>query len=249
MRAMIFAAGLGTRLRPLTLDRPKALVEAGGEAMLGHVMRHLVVAGVTEAVVNVHHFPDMVIDYLERHDNFGIDVHVSDERDLLLDTGGGLLAARQRLDKGDGEPIILHNADIYADIDFRAMADYHSRSGAMATLLVSDRESSRALLFDSEMRMRGWMNRKTAETRPADLGATGLHCLAFNGVHIVSPAIFEPLERFATSPKFSITDFYISACRDNDIRGYRYPAAYLWADVGTVEKLSELDIRLRTKGK
>ncbi|MDE6325398.1 MAG: NTP transferase domain-containing protein, partial [Duncaniella sp.] len=107
MRGMVFAAGLGTRLRPLTLDRPKALVEAGGEAMLGHVMRRLVAAGVTEAVVNVHHFPDMVIEYLDRHDNFGIEIHVSDERDLLLDTGGGLLAARQWLDKGDGEPVIL----------------------------------------------------------------------------------------------------------------------------------------------
>lgn len=247
MRAMVFAAGLGTRLRPLTLDRPKALVEAGGEAMLGHVMRRLAAAGVTEAVVNVHHFPDMVIEYLNRHDNFGIEIHVSDERDLLLDTGGGFLAARRWLDKGDGESIILHNADIYADIDFRAMTDAHSRSGAMATLLVSDRESSRALLFDDEMKMHGWMNRKTAETKPAGLDVSGLHGLAFNGVHIVSPAIFEPLERFAPSPKFSITDFYISACRDNDIRGYRYPAAYLWADVGTVEKLSELDVRLKNK--
>lgn len=247
MRAMVFAAGLGTRLRPMTLDRPKALVEAGGEAMLGHVMHRLVAAGVTEAVVNVHHFPDMVIEYLNRHDNFGIEIHVSDERDLLLDTGGGFLAARRWLDKGDGEPIILHNADIYADIDFRAMADAHSRSGAMATLLVSDRESSRALLFDREMRMHGWMNRKTAETKPAGLDVSGLHGLSFNGVHVVSPAIFEPLERFAPSPKFSITDFYISACKDNDIRGYLYPAAYLWADVGTVDKLAELDARLRNK--
>lgn len=247
MRGMVFAAGLGTRLRPLTLDRPKALVEAGGEAMLGHVMRRLVAAGVTEAVVNVHHFPDMVIEYLDRHDNFGIEIHVSDERDLLLDTGGGLLAARQWLDKGDGEPVILHNADIYADIDFRVMAEAHSRSGAMATLLVSARDSSRALLFDSGMRMRGWMNRKTSETRPAALDVTGLHGSAFNGVHVVSPAIFEPLERFAPSPKFSITDFYISACQDNDIRGYQSPADYLWADVGTVDKLSELDARLKNK--
>lgn len=247
MRGMVFAAGLGTRLRPLTIDRPKALVEAGGEAMLGHVMRRLVAAGVTEAVVNVHHFPDMVIEYLDRHDNFGIEIHVSDERDLLLDTGGGLLAARQWLDKGDGEPVILHNADIYADIDFRVMAEAHSRSGAMATLLVSARDSSRALLFDSGMRMRGWMNRKTSETRPAALDATRLHGCAFNGVHVVSPAIFEPLERFAPSPKFSITDFYISACQDNDIRGYQSPADYLWADVGTVDKLSELDARLKNK--
>ncbi len=247
MRGMVFAAGLGTRLRPLTLDRPKALVEAGGEAMLGHVMRRLVAAGVTEAVVNVHHFPDKVIEYLNRHDNFGIEIHVSDERDLLLDTGGGLLAARQWLDKGDGEPVILHNADIYADIDFRVMAEAHSRSGAMATLLVSARDSSRALLFDSGMRMRGWMNRKMSETRPAALDVTGLHGCAFNGVHVVSPAIFEPLERFAPSPKFSITDFYISACQDNDIRGYQSPADYLWADVGTVEKLAVLDARLKNK--
>ena len=247
MRGMVFAAGLGTRLRPLTLDRPKALVEAGGEEMLGHVMRRLVAAGVTEAVVNVHHFPDMVIEYLDRHDNFGIKIHVSDERDLLLDTGGGLLAARQWLDKGDGEPVILHNADIYADIDFRVMAEAHSRSGAMATLLVSARDSSRALLFDSGMRMRGWMNRKTSETRPAALDVTGLHGCAFNGVHVVSPTIFDPLERFAPSPKFSITDFYISACQDNDIRGYQSPVDYLWADVGTVEKLAVLDARLKNK--
>ncbi len=247
MRGMVFAAGLGTRLRPLTLDRPKALVEAGGVAMLGHVMRHLVAAGVTEAVVNVHHFPDMVIDYLDRHDNFGIKIHVSDERESLLDTGGGLLAARQWLDRGDGEPVILHNADIYADIDFRVMADSHSRSGAMATLLVSARDSSRALLFDGRMRMRGWLNRKTAETRPAAFDATSLHGRAFNGVHVVSPTIFDPLERFAPSPKFSITDFYISACQDNDIMGYQSQADYLWADVGTVEKLAVLDARLKNK--
>lgn len=165
MKAMIFAAGLGTRLRPLTDNCPKALVEVGGKPMLGRVMQRLIDAGVTEAVVNVHHFAGMIKEYLTANNNFGITVHVSDESDLLLDTGGGILRARQWLD--GGEPFIVHNADILSDVDLAAMYRAHEASGADATLLVAHRQSSRYLAFgNADSRLHGWINTTTGQTAP-----------------------------------------------------------------------------------
>jgi len=227
MKALVFAAGLGTRLRPLTLDRPKALVEVGGEPMLGRVIRRLAAAGADTVVVNVHHFAGKVRQYLDNND-FGVPVRISDESALLLDTGGGLLKARHLLD--DGNPFIVHNADILSATDLRAMWDSHVNSGADATLLIQKRDNSRRLLFDAANRMRGWTNTSTGEVRPAGLSATGLSPAAFGGIHIVSPTVFPLLERYSPGPVFSITPFYVDSCCQLDIRGFRSDAA--WFDIG-----------------
>lgn len=240
---MVFAAGLGTRLRPLTDSRPKALVEVGGVPMIARVIRRLVEAGVDRIVVNVHHFPDMVIDYLAARD-FGADILVSDERDRLLDTGGGILKARPLLE-GD-EPFIVHNADILTDLDLRAMVEAHKAARADASLLVASRATSRYLLFDEAMSLRGWTNVKTGEVRPADVDPSRLTPLAFGGVHVISPSLFPLLEDYAASAGlcFSITPFYVDACRRASIKGYAPAAPYRWHDIGSPAKLAACEADL-----
>lgn len=234
MNALVFAAGLGTRLRPLTLDRPKALVEVGGEPMLGRVIRRLAAAGVDRVVVNNHHFSNKVKSYLAAND-FGVETAVSDESDLLLDTGGGLLKARRLLD--DGQPFFVHNADIFTDLDLAAMAEAHRRSGAGATLLVQPRRSSRQLLFDRCGRLMAWENIKTGEVRPAGAETAGLEPLAFGGIHILSPSVFEPLSRYSSEPVFPIVPFYVDNAKKIDIRAYLAPTSTNWFDIGNPEKL------------
>lgn len=238
MKGMVFAAGLGTRLLPLTATRPKALVELGGVAMLERVLGRMKAAGVEEVVVNVHHFSGMVTAFLRAHGDFGMRVHVSDESARLLDTGGGLVAARRWL--GGDEPVVLHNADIYTDMGLGEMVLSHRASGADATLLVAPRASARQLLFDGAMRMRGWTDRRSGEVRPAGLDAARLQPLAFGGVHVVAQRLLDDLCRYAeglTTPTFSITDYYIAACGRMDLRGLMQPAATRWHDVGSLEKL------------
>lgn len=236
MKGMIFAAGLGTRLRPLTDSRPKALIEVGGVTMLQRVICRLRDAGVTSIVVNVHHFPDMVFSFLHSHD-FGVEVIVSDERSCLLDTGGGVLRARRWLDSG--EPVIVHNADILTDFPISAMAETHQHSGALATLLVDQRKSSRALLFDKSMTMKGWMRTDCSEILPHGLDITALSPLAFGGVHIISPSVFPLLENYSRfhGEVFSIIPFYLSICGVASLIGYRPPHPYRWFDIGTPARL------------
>ncbi len=237
---MVFAAGLGTRLRPLTDHCPKALIEVGGEPMLGRIIRRLIDAGVTEVVVNVHHFADMIKSYLAANDNFGIRIHVSDESDLLLDTGGGILKAQRWLD-GD-EPFIVHNADILSDIELSEIYRRHVDSGAIATLLVARRNSSRYLLFGkSDGRLHGWINTATGQTRPDGFiydPARYLQ-LAFGGIHVVSPRIFDSLSRYSSDPVFSIVPFYLSVCDRLEIRGYSPDRDYQWFDIGKPDSLKQ----------
>ena len=243
MKAMVFAAGLGTRLRPLTNDRPKALVEVAGITMLERVLTHLREAGFTDVTVNVHHFAPMVIDFLDEHDHFGLDLHISDESDLLLDTGGGILAARQWLD--GNQPFMVHNADILSDLDLNAFYDSHQGSGALATLLVKERLTQRYFVFDNDDRLQGWINKKTGETRPDGFSHNPArqHELAFGGMHVISPAIFPLLERYAATVGrvFSITPFYIDICRQQLIKGYHPSQSYQWLDVGKPETLEQAE--------
>lgn len=238
---MVFAAGLGTRLKPFTDQHPKALAEVCGRPMLGIVIERLKRFGVDDIVVNVHHFADQIVDYLHKNDNFRISIHVSDEQSYLLDTGGGILAARQWLDCK--EPFIVHNADILTDVNLDDMAMAFKRNNGMATLLVSDRQTKRYLLFDRDMRMNGWTNIETGELRPGALMSNdNLVRLAFGGVHIISPAVFPYLEKFASNftsheesqsiPKFSIMDFYIASCQKLQIYGYKPADSYKWHDIG-----------------
>ncbi len=237
---MIFAAGLGTRLRPLTNDRPKALVEVGGKTMLERAIAHMARQGFDEITINVHHFADKIIDFLEDKKNFGLNIHISDERDLLLDTGGGLLKAQQFLD-GD-EPILIQNADILTDLDLRAFYDSHIASRALSSILVKDRNTQRYLLFDQANCLQGWINKKTGETKPqAFVYNPNQHkALAFGGLHVVSPEIFPLLKQFAQGNKvFSIIPFYVNECANHLIQGYVHNGNYKWLDVGKPETLAQ----------
>lgn len=238
MKGMVFAAGLGTRLRPLTDSVPKALVELGGVAMLERVLTRMKSCGVGEAVVNVHHFAGKVVDFLREHDDFGMRLHISDESDMLLDTGGGVAAAADWL-SGD-EPVLLHNADIYTDVDFMEMLREHEASGADATLLTGRRTTSRYLLFDRDMRMHGWTDVRSGRVHPEGLDVSGMESMAFGGVHIVSPGLVEDICRYAGDKGkrvFSITDYYIESCGGMYIKGWCQPAGTNWHDIGTLDKL------------
>ncbi len=238
---MIFAAGLGTRLRPLTNDRPKALVEVGGKPMLQHVICRMIEAGFTDITINIHHFGQKIIDFLDANNNFGINIHISDERDLLLDTGGGILKARKFLD--GNEPFLVHNADILTSLDLRAFYDWHcSDSNAVASLLVKHRVTARYLLFDGENHLKGWVNKKTGETRPEGFQyVEGRYDeLAFGGVHVISPKIFPLLEDYSQCGKvFSIVPLYVGECANCTIRGYVPQKEYTWLDVGKPETLAQ----------
>lgn len=223
-KAMIFAAGLGTRLRPLTDDRPKALIEVNGVPLLELQILRLKALGFTEIVVSVHHFADMIIEFLAAHQNFGLTIHVSDERDVLLETGGGLLAARKYL--GDGDPFFVCNVDVLTDFDPRALAKAHKRSGAIATLAVRQRETARYLCFDDNMRLCGWRNIKTEEVKgkPGD----DAQLLAFSGMHVIDPRLFDRVQRQGA---FSIIDLYLELMETEIITACQHDVS-LWLDVG-----------------
>ncbi len=239
MKAMIFAAGLGSRLGEITARIPKAMVEVGGEPMLKRVILKIKETGVSTIVINVHHFASQIEDYLKKNDNFGADIHISDERSLLLDTGGGLLKARHLLE--GNEPILIHNVDILTDFDINRMLAVHESTKADATLLVDERKTSRYLLFNREMRMTGWKNIKDGEIKsPWDNSIIQTsHPLAFGGVHIVSPKLFLPLSSYSSNYVFSITPFYTDMCASLNIMGYRPDETYEWHDIGKPESLSK----------
>ena len=231
MKALLFAAGLGTRLRPLTDDRPKALVPVNGQPLLGHALAYLRRQGVREVVVNIHHFGDLVLAYLAQHPPEGLVVHVSDERDQVLETGGGLLKAAPLL-RGDA-PIVLYNVDVLTDLSLSAMLAQHVASGALATLAVRHRESSRYLLFDAEDRLSGWRHQGTGEerrVRPAD----AYRPLAFSGIHLIDPRL---LERIPQRGVFSIVESYLSLAKQTPIYAYPHDSDY-WFDVGSPAKLA-----------
>ncbi len=230
---MIFAAGLGTRLKPLTDTRPKALVEIGGQTLLERLMLKLHNTGINDAVINIHHFPDMIIDYLKANDGFGMRWAVSDERNQLLETGGGLKKARPLLE--GNEPILVHNVDILSNIDFRQLIADHT-TDRLATLVVSQRQTQRYFLFNNALQLCGWTNLSTGETKPADLATQGLQKLAFSGIHIISPQIFKEMESFGD--RFSITELYIQKCGTHHITGY-VPQDYKMMDVGKINQIEE----------
>ena len=228
---MIFAAGLGTRLRPLTDTMPKALVPIDGKPLLHHLLHKLQHAGCSHVVINVHHHAQQIIEYVERHD-YGMRIAISDESNMLLDTGGGLRKAGSLLE-GD-EPILVHNVDILSNIDFDTLLQSHHPDN-LATVVVSQRNTSRYLLFDKEMRMRGWTNINSGEVKPQGLDTTPLQQAAFAGIHIVSPRIFEQMRNMPD--KFSIIDFYLQAMTEHRIMGY-IPQDFIMLDVGKIDSLA-----------
>lgn len=229
---MVFAAGLGTRLRPLTDTRPKALVTVGDRTLLEIVLTRLASAGAEEAVVNVHHHAAMLTDFI-RTRSFPIPVRISDESDALLNTGGGLRRAASFF-RDESEPVLIHNVDILSNADLSA---FHRHALPFdATLLVSQRQTSRYLLFDEGMRLVGWTNRSTGEVRTPypNLRVEACTMLAFSGIHAFSPRLFPQMDSFP--PAFSIIDFYLSVCDKVEIRGYVQPGLEL-LDVGKPDAL------------
>ncbi|MGE0019640.1 MAG: nucleotidyltransferase family protein [Draconibacterium sp.] len=233
MKAMVFAAGLGTRLQNETADKPKALVEVGGKPLLHHAIQKLKQAGVTEVVVNVHHFAGKVIDYINSTD-FGIKIHITDERELLLETGGGLKKAAPFFT--DNQPILIYNVDILSNINLSLLVANHLKTGALATLAVRKRETQRYFKFDAEKQLVGWINKKTGETKISCPEVFGVaEEMAFSGIHIVQPEIFGLMPDIE---RFSIADFYLELAKTHTIKGF-YDTSDLWIDVGKPEQLEE----------
>jgi NDP-sugar pyrophosphorylase family protein len=235
MRAMVLAAGLGTRLRALTDERPKALVEIGGRTLLEITLTRLWDFGVREVIINVHHLADQIVEYLKAHDNFGLRFEISREA-VLLDTGGGLKKARwfflddaNRLD----EPFLLHNVDVISAIDLRAMIEVHKKSGALATLAVQRRDTSRQLLFDEERRLCG---KRTERDEVPEIVRTSarVEALAFTGIHVISPRLLPMMNEDGV---FSIINTYLRLAGQGErIQGYSADGFY-WRDLGRPEQL------------
>ena len=237
MKALIFAAGLGTRLKPLTDTMPKALVPIDGKPLLEHVILKLKAAGFNQIIVNVHHFPDQIIDFLKSKNNFDLRIEVSDERDKLLDTGGGVKKAKWFFD--DGKPFLVHNVDILSNIDLQSLYQQHLETSPLATLVVSERDTFRYFLFDKEARLKGWINEKTGEVRPENLTNTELfNKLAFSGIQVLSPEVFKLMDHFPDH--FSIVDFYLRNAAKQKIKAY-VPHALKMIDVGKLNVLTDAE--------
>jgi NDP-sugar pyrophosphorylase family protein len=235
MNAMIFAAGLGTRLRPLTDDRPKALVEVNGKTLLEHNITKLKDAGFDHLVVNVHHFGEQIISFLDAHDNFGIDIKVSDERQMLLDTGGGLKRAFPLFTEPG--PILVHNVDIISDIDLNELYRQHvSNVGNTrelgATLAIHERTTSRYLMFDDQKHLCGWTNVKTGEVK----GMMG-EMFAYAGIQVIDPNLF-PYLSAKEEDAFPIIGFYLDICQSIALAGANV-FGKAWVDCGKPEALEK----------
>lgn len=262
MRAMIFAAGLGTRLKPLTDNMPKALVPLGGKTLLQWQIEKLKGADIRDITVNVHHFPDQIIDYLRDNDNFGCQIHISDERDALLDTGGGLRNAQCAMHNAQcgmrneqcgmrnaecvmrNEPILVCNVDILSNIDLRQLIAAY-RDDELGVLVVSARETQRYLLFDAEDRLHGWTNISTGEVRPEGLDrekALRMRKLAFSGMQVLSPRIFDVMDEVVRQKgdKFSLIDLYLTLTEREVLRAY-VPKDYRMMDVGKIGQIAEAE--------
>ena len=243
MKAMILAAGLGTRLKPWTLEHPKALVPVGGVPMLERVIGRLRDEGYDDIVVNIHHFGDQIIDFVKSKD-FGVRISVSDERGRLLDTGGGILYADSLL---GGDPVLVHNVDILSNANLRNLMDVHMKGEAAATLLVSDRDSSRKLIFDERMELKGWHNVEKDLWRPSDivqLVGEGLPKpwkeKAFSGIYVMSGKMREEMRSLFSDAPFPIMDYFLSEKRRERVEGYLSVELEL-IDIGKPETLAKAE--------
>ncbi|MDR0334064.1 MAG: nucleotidyltransferase family protein [Dysgonamonadaceae bacterium] len=238
MKAMIFAAGLGTRLKPLTDTMPKAMVPIGGKPLIQHIIEKLKTAQFNEIIINVHHFADQIIDFVRTNNSFDVRIEFSDECNQLLDTGGGIKKASWFFD--DNQPFLIHNVDILSNVNLVELYASHQKSDVMATLLANDRKTSRYLLFNDENRLCGWINKQTDETKSpfSSFNPVKYHELAFSGIHVLSPAVFSLMNDF--SDRFSIIDFYLSVCDKVDIRAYA-PDNISLLDVGKIDSLKEAE--------
>lgn len=243
MKAMIFAAGLGARLKPLTNNTPKALIPIAGKPMLEHVILRLKAAGFDQIVINIHHLGQQIQDFLAANDQFGLQIYISDEQDYLLDTGGGIKKAARFLQ--GNEPFLVHNVDILSNVDLEALYRSHLQSDSLATLLVSQRNTSRYLLFNEENKLCGWRNRETGEVKSyyPYFNPEQYREYAFGGIHVISPEIFNWMEEW--TGKFSIINFYLSICARTTIQGYLAENLRL-LDIGKPETLAQAEEWIQT---
>lgn len=232
MKAMIFAAGLGSRLKPLTDDKPKALVEVGGQTLLERSIKKLISEGFEDIIINIHHLGEMIVDYLRENNSFGANsILISDERDGLLDTGGGLKHARRFFNTE--EDFLIYNVDIISDINLRELYKYHRESRALATLAVRDRNSNRKLLFNEDGLLRGWINLDTKETKPHDIAVNGLLEFAYSGIQMVNREVFSMMP---SDDKFSIIDYYLQICVEKKVAFFDH-SEDIWFDLGSCDKI------------
>ena len=250
MKAMIFAAGLGTRLKPLTDTLPKALVPLAGKTLLQWQIEKLKAAGIRDIVVNIHHFPDMIINYLQDNDNFGCNIQVSDERNMLLETGGGLRKAKELLASSPNSPItsspiLICNVDILSNIDIPTLLQAYNPN-EMGVVVVSPRDTQRYLLFNEENRLCGWTNIATGEVRGpisnTQYPTSNTQKLAFSGMQVLNPRIFDCMDEVVKQKgeKFSLIDLYLSIAEKEILRAY-IPENYRMMDVGKINQLSEAE--------
>ncbi|WP_321299136.1 nucleotidyltransferase family protein [Marinifilum fragile] len=236
---MIFAAGLGTRLKPYTNTKPKALVELAGKTLLERAIQKLVKLGVDRIVINVHHFADLIEDFLKENNNFGVDIRISDERDHLLDTGGGLKKAIDLFIPD--APVLIYNVDILSSIDLNELIQQHESSKALVSMVMRKRESSRYLYFNKEKQLTGWKNCKTAEVKQARADMEESEPLAFSGIHLVDPKLFDLIEE---DGKFSIIDLYLRLAKTEKMLAYK-DQSDLWFDLGKPEQLQKAEILIK----
>lgn len=233
VKALLFAAGLGTRLKEHTLDKPKALVYLAGKPLLQHAIEHLMRFGISDVTINVFHFADQVIAFLNENNSFGINIHISDESGQLLDTGGGLKKAGIFL-KGN-EPILIYNVDVFSNLNLNVLLKYHQVHKALATLVVRSRETSRYLMIDKKMQLAGWRNNLTGETRISRQESfADATPLAFSGIQLIKP---ELLDLITEEGKFPIIDLYLRLARNHSIMAYP-DQSELWMDLGKPEQLA-----------
>lgn len=233
MKALIFAAGKGTRLKPFTDHHPKALAKVNGVPLLERNIKYLQSYGINDFVINIHHFGDQIAEFLKKNNNFNAKIQISDESEELLETGGGLVFARKFLDNQDD--FLIMNADILTDLNISNFVKYHKEQNDFATLAVSDRQSSRKLLFSNDMILRGWLNVQTGEQRLAEFNK-GFKALAFSGVHCINPKIFDKIRR---TGKFSIMEEYLDLMLTESIHGFVHDAHLV--DVGKPESVLEAE--------
>jgi len=245
MKAMILAAGLGARLRPLTDDRPKALVEIAGRTLLEITLSRLRAYGIREVIINVHHFADMILEYLKTNDNFSMRIEVSRE-EVLLDTGGGLKKAAYFFLEDSNhfeEPFILHNVDVISTIDLRRMVQFHTETQALATLAVQDRETSRYLIFDEQLQLCGRRSGRDQNTEFVR-SAQQVQALAFSGIHVISPRLFAMMIEEGV---FSIITSYLHlAAHEEKILAFRADE-YYWCDLGRPDNVMQAAQDLKQK--
>jgi len=233
MKAMILAAGLGTRLKPWTDHHPKALAVVNGKSLLQRNIEYLQQFGITEVLVNVHHFADQIIDAVQKNNGWGSNITISDETDEVLETGGGLKKAAWYFEGTSS--FVLMNVDILTSLDMSAMIQAHESAKPLATLAISERATSRYFLFDDQQQLKGWRNVVTGEEKPAEISKkiADLQQMAFSGIHIIDPVLLTLMER---TGKFSMVDVYLDLCEKHSILGYDHTGAVL-VDVGKPESI------------